>query len=90
MSKVTPTTDKRERAMKIKWQDYIEERKCVMTGKPVFKATRLTVEFVLRQLGTGMTHQEMFEQYPTLKSEHLRAALLYAADVVTIDQTISQ
>ncbi len=35
--------------MKIKWRDYIEERKDVMTGKPVFKGTRLTVEFVLRQ-----------------------------------------
>jgi uncharacterized protein (DUF433 family) len=74
--------------MKIKWQNYIEERKEVMTGKPVLKGTRLTVEFVLRQLGAGMTHQELLEQYPTLKPEHLRAAMLYAADVVTLDQSI--
>ena len=40
--------------MAIKWQDYIEERKGVMMGKPVFKGTRLTVEHVLRELGTGM------------------------------------
>ena len=39
--------------MKIKWQDYIEERKDVMTGKPVFKGTRLTVELVLRQRHDG-------------------------------------
>ena len=72
--------------MKIKWQDYIEERKDVMVGKPTFKGTRLTVEFILKQLGAGMTQQELLDQYPTLKSEHLRAAMLYAADVVTMDQ----
>ncbi len=76
--------------MKVKWQDYIEERKDVMTGRPVFKGTRLTVELVLRQLGTGITHQEMLDQYPTLKLEHLLAAMQYAADVVTMDQTIYQ
>jgi uncharacterized protein (DUF433 family) len=76
--------------VKIKWQDYIEERKDVMAGKPVFKGTRLTVEFILKQLGAGMNHQEMLDQYPTLKREHLRAAMLYAADVVTMDQSIYQ
>jgi uncharacterized protein (DUF433 family) len=76
--------------MKIKWQDYIEERKEVMLGKPVFKGTRLTVEHVLRQMGAGMSLQEMLEQYPTLKAEHVRAAMLYAADVVTMDESIYQ
>lgn len=74
--------------MKIKWHDYIEERKDVMAGKPTFKGTRLTVEFVLKQLGAGMGEAEMLAQYPTLKPEHLRAAMLYAADVVTMDQSI--
>jgi uncharacterized protein (DUF433 family) len=76
--------------MKIKWQDYIEERKDVMAGKPTFKGTRLTVEFILKQLGTGMSHDELLDQYPTLKREHLRAVMLYAADVVTMDQSIYQ
>lgn len=76
--------------MKVKWQDFIEERKDVMTGKPAFKGTRLTVEFILKQLGAGMSHPELLEQYPTLKAEHLRAAMLYAADVVTMDQSIYQ
>lgn len=76
--------------MKIKWQDFVEERKGVMTGKPVFKGTRLTVEFVLKQLGAGMSHQDLLAQYPTLKPEHIRAAMLYAADVVNMDQSIYQ
>jgi uncharacterized protein (DUF433 family) len=76
--------------VKIKWQDYIEERKDVMAGKPTFKGTRLTVEFILKQLGAGMNHQELLDQYPTLKPDHLRAAMLYAADVVGMDQSIYQ
>jgi uncharacterized protein (DUF433 family) len=76
--------------MKINWQDYIEERKDVMTGKPVCKGTRLSVEFVLKQLGSGATPEDLLEQYPTLKAEHIRAAMLYAADVVTMDQSIYQ
>ena len=76
--------------MRIKWQDYIEERKEVMTGKPVFKGTRLTVEFLLKQIGAGMTHQELLDQYPTLRPEHIRAAMMYAADVVTMGESIYQ
>ena len=76
--------------MKIKWQDYIEERKDVMLGKPVLKGTRLTVEHILRQIGAGMSNEELLDQYPTLKPEHIRAAILYAADVVTMDESIYQ
>jgi uncharacterized protein (DUF433 family) len=48
--------------MIIKWQDYIEEQKVVMMGKPVFKGTRLTVEHVLNELGTGMSYEELLER----------------------------
>ena len=66
--------DTEDGTVKIKWQDLIEERKEVMAGKPLFKGTRLTVEFVLKQLGAGMSHQELLDQYPTLKPEHIRSA----------------
>jgi uncharacterized protein (DUF433 family) len=76
--------------MSIQWQDYIEERPEVMLGKPVFKGTRLTVEHILKELGTGMSHEELLDNYATLKPEHLQAAMLYAAAVVTMDETIYQ
>jgi uncharacterized protein (DUF433 family) len=74
--------------MAIRWQDYIEERKDVMMGKPVFAGTRLTVDHILKEMGIGMTDQELLENYPTLRPEHIRAALLYAAAVVAMDETI--
>ncbi len=76
--------------MSIRWQDFIEEKNEVMMGKPVFKGTRLTVEHVLRELGTGMTHEELFRNYPRLKAEHLQAAMQYTSDVLSMDESIYQ
>lgn len=70
---------------KLHWDEFIEERKGVMLGKPVFKGTRLTVELVLKALGAGSTPEELLAEFPTLKPEHIRAAMLYAADVLTMD-----
>ena len=74
----------------MEWQAYIEERKDVMLGKPVFKGTRLTVEHVLKELGSGLSEDELLANYPTLKPEHVHAAMLYAAALVTMDETIYQ
>ena len=70
---------------KFHWDDYIEERAEVLSGKPVFKGTRLSVELVLKALGAGTTRDELLVEYPHLKPEHLRAAMLFAADVLTMD-----
>jgi uncharacterized protein (DUF433 family) len=76
--------------MAIHWQDYIEEKPGVMMGKPVFKGTRLTVEHVLTELGGGIAPDEILANYPTLRPEHINAALLYAAAVVSFDESIYQ
>ncbi len=70
---------------KFHWDDYIEENKDVMLGKPVFRGTRLTVELVLKALGAGTTQVELLAEFPHLKPEHIRAAMLFAADVLTMD-----
>lgn len=57
----------------MKWNDYIEENPKVLGGKPVFKGTRLSVELVLERLAAGDTQEQMLQQYPTLKPEHIRA-----------------
>ncbi|MEM7808056.1 MAG: DUF433 domain-containing protein [Planctomycetota bacterium] len=64
----------------MRWQDLIETNPDVMVGKPVFKGTRLKVETVLRELGQGVSTADLVKQYPTMKPEFARAAMLYAAD----------
>ena len=72
------------------WQDYIERDPQVMLGKPVFKGTRLTVEFLLERLGQGAGEQELLENYIGLKPEHIRAAQAYAADLLRQEETVYQ
>lgn len=51
----------------------------VMTGKPVIKGTRLTVEFILNLLAHGATAQEIVAEYNGLTQEDIRACILFAS-----------
>lgn len=50
----------------------------VMTGKPVIRGTRLTVEYILNLLAHGATVSEILEEYPGLAPEDIQACLLFA------------
>ena len=61
----------------------IEVNPRVMLGKPVIRGTRITVENVLERLGAGESTEEVLEAYPQLSIEAIRAALAYAAEVLS-------
>jgi uncharacterized protein (DUF433 family) len=44
-------------------------------GKPRVHGTRISVEFLLEALATGMTIREIVEEYPTLTEEAIKGAL---------------
>lgn len=50
----------------------------LMTGKPVIKGTRLTVEYILNLLAHGATIAEILEEYQGLAVEDIQACLLFA------------
>jgi uncharacterized protein (DUF433 family) len=50
------------------------------SGKPCIRGMRITVYDVLEYLATGMTHQEILEDFPHLTEEDILACLSYAAD----------
>jgi uncharacterized protein (DUF433 family) len=52
----------------------------VMMGKPCIKATRITVELILRKLGARRSFPDVLEAHPQLTDDDLRAALAFAAD----------
>lgn len=60
----------------------------VLSGKPVIKGTRIPVYLVVELLGCGMTETEILSQYPTLKEEDIKAALLYASRCIENEETI--
>lgn len=52
----------------------------VRSGKPCIAGTRITVYDILEYLAGGMTEQEILADFPSLKLEHIRAALAFAAN----------
>lgn len=50
----------------------------VMTGKPVIKGTRLTVEYVLNLLAHGATAADIVKEYEGISLEDVQACLLFA------------
>jgi len=54
----------------------------VMVGKPVIRGTRIPVELVVRMLAQGIPESEIIQEYPRLQPDDIRAALIYAADVL--------
>ena len=69
--------------------DRITSNPAVMLGKPCIKGTRITVELILKWLAAGRTFDELFEAYPQLTDGDLRAALAYAAELVTKDRPVA-
>jgi uncharacterized protein (DUF433 family) len=50
----------------------------IMLGKPVIKGTRLPVEIIVEKVAYGATLDDLRRDYPFLKEDDIRAALLYA------------
>jgi uncharacterized protein (DUF433 family) len=51
----------------------------IMLGKPVIKGARLPVEIIVEKVAYGATIDDLRKDYPFLKEDDIRAALLYAA-----------
>jgi uncharacterized protein (DUF433 family) len=59
---------------------FIIIRPDIRFGKPCVRETRISVYDVLSWLASGMTPQEIIEDYPELSTEDIHACLAYAAD----------
>jgi uncharacterized protein (DUF433 family) len=70
------------------WRNYIERVPGVMLGKPVFKGTRITVEFILERLAQGARPEDLIQSHPPLTADQIKAALEYAVSVVRQDELL--
>ena len=59
----------------------------VMAGRPVIRGTRVTVDLVLELLAAGMEPEGIAEDYG-ISVEDMRAALLYAAEVLGREEVL--
>jgi uncharacterized protein (DUF433 family) len=61
----------------------------VLVGKPTIRGMRISVEQILDALAAGVPEQELLEDYSALEPDDIRAALLYARDVVASERVFS-
>ncbi len=51
----------------------------ILGGKPVIQGTRLSAEFILDLLASGVSEAEILEDYPHITRDDIHACLRYAA-----------
>jgi uncharacterized protein (DUF433 family) len=67
---------------KVNIMDRITAQPGVMVGKPTIRGMRITVEQLLKALANDITADQLLDDYPELEKEDIRAALLYASQLV--------
>lgn len=60
-----------------------------MSGKPVVRGTRISVDLILREIASGLSFAEITNAYPRLTDDDIRAALGFAAEFVAGEGLVS-
>ena len=58
----------------------------VLTGKPVIRGTRLSVEFVIGLLADGWSEADILHNYPGITHDDIAACLGYARDLLRLEK----
>ncbi|OXA99994.1 DUF433 domain-containing protein [Flavobacterium pectinovorum] len=62
-------------------QNLISINPDIRFGKPTITGTRICVSDILLWLLKGMSFDEIIEDFPQLKKEHILAALVFASQI---------
>lgn len=54
----------------------------ILTGKPVIRGTRLSVDFIIGLMADGWAEADILRNYPGLTHDDVAACLGYARDVL--------
>ncbi len=66
----------------VEWRERIVVDPEIMTGKPVIKGTRLTVDLVIQLLAEGWSTGQIIDEYPGITVDDVGACLAYASELV--------
>jgi uncharacterized protein (DUF433 family) len=65
----------------IEWRQYLASDPLICHGQLCAKGTRVFVTNILDSLAEGSSREEILRSYPSLRSEHIDAAIAYAAEL---------
>ncbi len=63
----------------VDWREYLTSDPAVCHGQLCAKGTRVLVTNILDSLAEGASREEILGSYPSLRPEHIDAAVAYAA-----------
>lgn len=66
----------------VDWRQYLVSNSEICHGQLCASGTRVFVTNILDSLAEGATHEEILLSYPSLRGEHIDAAVAYAAELV--------
>ena len=61
----------------------------ILTGKPVIRGTRISVDLVLELLASGLQEAMILKEYPGLTHEDILACIRYAQEIVQSERVYS-
>jgi uncharacterized protein (DUF433 family) len=67
------------------WSSHFERSDGVCNGLTVFAGTRVPLRTVLASLAEGASVEDIMRSFPTLRPEHVRAAIAFAAQSAAED-----
>ncbi len=65
----------------VAWQDLLSSDPQVCGGEICASGTRIPVTVILDSLAEGASREEILASYPSLRADHIDAALAYAAEL---------
>jgi uncharacterized protein (DUF433 family) len=74
----------------IDWTLHIESDPEKLFGKPIIINTRIPVDLILEKLAVGDTIDDLIDAYPNITREDVAACLMFAADSIKNEITISK
>jgi len=61
----------------------------ILTGKPIIRGTRISVDFILELLASGWTESSILQEYPGIGHEDILACIRYAQEIVRSERVFS-
>ena len=61
----------------------------IFGGKPIIMGKRMSVEHILKMLARGISHQDIFAEYPFLVEDDIKACLLFAVTKISTEEELA-
>ena len=71
-----------------RWQEHLTNDPAICGGDLCARGTRIPVTVILDNLAEGSSREKILGSYPSLRPEHIDAALAYAAELAHEEQLI--